>query len=160
VTPCIYIYIYICLKCSLISIKSVSIEQSLQTPFILFSAPSVDAAWIKHRNRSGLRIPPFSGSSYSSQWLQMELILLRWKQIFYVIFEFELYMAVHIWRVNWYFWSNRSGLFAEVQDIISNLIFLVTSEKLYFTYSSESLQLVKLSRFPHLMPWRLMKWWK
>ena len=72
---------YICLKCSLISIKSVPIEQSLPTPFILFSASSVDAAWIKHRNRSGLRIPPFIGSSYSSQWLQMELILLRWKQI-------------------------------------------------------------------------------
>jgi len=56
---------YICLKCSLISIKTVPIEESLQTPFILFSVPTVDAKWINHRNRCGQGLPSFHGSSYS-----------------------------------------------------------------------------------------------
>jgi hypothetical protein len=121
----------------------------------------VDAAWINHRNRSGPGIPSFHGSSFSSRWLQMGLILLRLKQIVHVIFEFELYLVVHIWRdcqvpVNWYFWSNRSESFAEVPELITNLIFMVTLEKLHFPHTSESLQLLNLSRFPHCMPWQHM----
>ena len=60
-------YKYICLKCSLISIKNVPIEQSLPKPFILFSALTMDAAWSNHRIRSGQGIPSFDGSSYSSR---------------------------------------------------------------------------------------------
>jgi len=70
---------YIFLKCSLISIKTVPIEKSLPKSFISFSIPTADAVWINHRYRSGQGLPSFHGSSYSSRWFEMGLILLRYE---------------------------------------------------------------------------------